>query len=78
MSLALAAVDGQPEKAKANGTLAPLSVALATGGQTARLSLQHTPVAQPRFVFAMASARHSPTMRESTQTTIPEIIFSGA
>jgi len=74
----LAAVDGQPEKARAHGTLAPLSVALAAEGQTARLSLQPAQVAQPCFVFALASVRYSPTTRESTQTTIPEFIFSGA
>jgi hypothetical protein len=78
LSLPLAAMDGQPEKARAHGTLASLSVALADGWQTARLSLQHAPVAKPRIVFALASVRYSPTKRESTQTTIPEFIFSGA
>jgi hypothetical protein len=78
LNLALAALDGQPEKARAHGTLAPLSVALAAEGQTARLSLPHTPAAKSQFVFALASVRYSPTKRESTQTTIPEFIFSGA
>jgi hypothetical protein len=76
--LALAALDGQPEQARANGTLAPLSAAPAAGGQTARLSLQHTPAAKSQFAFARASVRYSPTKRENTPAKIPEFIFSGA
>jgi hypothetical protein len=74
-NLPLAALDGQPEKARAHGTLAPHTGKQAARGQTAQLSLQSKPAEIPQFVFMRTSVRYLRKPRQNTQNEIPECIL---